>query len=318
MKKFYPLILFFILILTGCSKDPETPESIPPKLVVSDSVLDFDSLKTQLPITIRNSGNGVIKWKTVTGDMSWIKSIPDSGSVGSSEQLILIQVNRDLMTAGQNNGEIYISTSFAGYKKITIKALNPQVTGGITDIDGNSYHAVKIGSQYWLKENLKVKHSPDGDAISYSPPDGDESNVKEYGCLYTWDVAMRYSTNPVNQGICPDGWRIPNDDDWQTLINFAGGMDLAGGELKETGTSHWESPNIGATDKYSFSAIGAGDRHNTGAYDWFNRGGIYWSATLYNSADAMYWSFRNYDDDGYTINCYRDNWLSVRCIKSDK
>ena len=128
---------------------------------------------------------------------------------------------------------------------------------------------------------------------------------------------MNGSTNSVNQGLCPDGWRIPNDYDWNILINVVGGMDLAGGALKDTSSSNWQLPNVGATNSSGFTAGGSGDRVNTSEYLWFKTGAVFWTASLYSGKTAaMVWSLRNSDDDGYTTNIPYDDASSLRCIKN--
>src|SRR5690606_32953633 len=81
-----------------------------------------------------------------------------------------------------------------------------------------------------------------------------------YGKLYNGYVIM----DP--RGMCPTGWHIPTLDDAQTLINYAGGYSYAAGELKTEGTSYWNSPNMGATNSYGFSALGAGQREFNGPF----------------------------------------------------
>ena len=147
---------------------------------------------------------------------------------------------------------------------IISKTSSAKQTGGtITDIDGNSYRTVIIGEQEWMGENLKVTRFNDGKEIPYVPEmdewtrvtgpayswyDNDISNKDTYGALYNWFA--------VSSGkLCPAGWRIPDDSDWEVLTDFLGGLSVAGGKLKETGTSHWTLPNSGATNETGFSAL---------------------------------------------------------------
>ena len=121
----------------------------------------------------------------------------------------------------------------------------------VTDIDGNVYNTVTIGTQVWLKENLRTTKLNDGTEIPYvtsggiwaglSTPgycyyDNSWSNAITYGALYNWHT--------VNTGkLCPTGWHVPSNEEWETLITYLGGDSLVGGKLKETGTAFWESPN---------------------------------------------------------------------------
>ncbi len=107
-----------------------------------------------------------------------------------------------------------------------------------------------------MAENLKVKHYRNGDTIStgysnqewpnlstgaYAVYDNNDSNANTYGYLYSW-----YAVND-SRNIAPEGWHIPTDEEWQTLVEYLGGSSVAGGKLKEEGTDHWQSPNLGAS-----------------------------------------------------------------------
>ena len=101
----------------------------------------------------------------------------------------------------------------------------------ITDYDGNLYHTVAIGSQCWFKENVKTTHYADGTAIPLASgsditdaaryyPNGDADNVSVYGYLYNHFAAMRGNPPADSHGICPEGWHVPSNIDWQTLANY--------------------------------------------------------------------------------------------------
>jgi uncharacterized protein (TIGR02145 family) len=138
----------------------------------------------------------------------------------------------------------------------------------VTDFDGNVYHTITIGSQVWMKENLKVTHYRNGDAIqnvsdnstwegltsgAYCNYGNSTTNGNSYGRLYN-GFAVSDSRN-----IAPAGWHVPTQAEWNTLISYLGGASVAGGKLKST-TIDWNSPNTGATDAYGFSALPAGYR----------------------------------------------------------
>lgn len=161
--------------------------------------------------------------------------------------------------------------------------------GSVTDIDGNVYNAVKIGSQIWMIENLKVTKFNDGNPIPYGTDvtvwsvqtnlstfaycwcDDDIANKDTYGALYNW-----YCVN--TNKLCPEGWHVPDDNAWTSLINYLGGDSIAGGKLKESGISHWSSPNTAATNKSGFSALPGGYRNGPTFYDLHLYGG-WWTST---------------------------------------
>lgn len=186
----------------------------------------------------------------------------------------------------------------------------------VTDIDGNIYNTVEIGTQIWLQSDMKVLHYPDGSPIievwSYNDND---SLANIYGRLYTWDAAMNYSTVEKTQGICPNGWHIPSDDEWSTLGNFLGGDLIAGGKLKESGSTHWNSPNIGATNESGFTALPAGEYDDT-HYQFLNLYNVIWSSTEASSSYAKYRYLSNESESLNTYTYFKDFRYSTRCIKN--
>lgn len=200
--------------------------------------------------------------------------------------------------------------------------------GTVVDIDGNIYLTIPIGTQVWMAENLKVTHYRNGDPIpnvtngqtwsglssgAYCAYNNSSGNIDTYGLLYNWHAVSD------NRNIAPDGWHVPTDGDWQTLITYLGGQATAGGKLKETGTAHWSTPNTGATNSSGFLALPAGRRVDFPVgIDGFT--GLEAIAGFWSSSypDDFYgWSrILYYDSEG----AVRDNrprfeGLSVRCVK---
>lgn len=204
----------------------------------------------------------------------------------------------------------------------------------LTDYDDNEYNVVVIGTQTWMQENLKVTHYKTGTAIpevtdnstwiglttgAWCYYDNDEDNIA-YGLLYNW-----YTVNTGN--LCPTNWHVPSDDEWKTLEMYLG-MSLEqanaqnyrgnneGGKLKETGTTHWSSPNTGATNTSLFTALGSGDRYSaTGYFANLKYDASIWTSTNHSSPYAW---FRELSFNEQTINRqndYKKNGKSVRCVK---
>lgn len=194
----------------------------------------------------------------------------------------------------------------------------------IKDGDGNIYTSVTIGTQVWLVENLKTTSYNDGtpiphitydDAWEYLPApafcwyhNSSERYKNTYGALYNW-----YTVNSDN--ICPKGWHVPTDEEWTTLIDFHGGESIAGGRLKESGTTHWLSPNEGATNQSGFSALPGGSRNMEGLFENIGRGGGWWSTAEFgdNGAWSRYMIFNN--SNAYRYGYNKKQGLSIRCIK---
>ncbi|MDP3003129.1 MAG: fibrobacter succinogenes major paralogous domain-containing protein [Bacteroidales bacterium] len=196
----------------------------------------------------------------------------------------------------------------------------------VTDIDGNVYNTVTIGTQVWMKENLKTIKYNDGTAIplvtdgaawvALSTPgycwyNNDAATYKAtFGALYNWYT--------VNTGkLCPSGWHVPSDAELTTLTTYLGGEIVAGGKLKETGTTHWLSPNTGATNESGFTALPGSNRTEIGTFYSFGYNGNWWSSTVYSTTDAWYRNmnysysdvYRNYYPKihGFSVRCLRDN-----------
>ncbi|MCD4693727.1 MAG: hypothetical protein K8R79_12490, partial [Calditrichales bacterium] len=155
----------------------------------------------------------------------------------------------------------------------------------VTDIDGNVYKTVKIGSQVWMAENLKVTHYRNGDLIPNVAGKSEwknlgigaccnyDNNAAAYGLLYNW-----YAVND-SRNIAPAGWHVPAEKEWQTLIDYLGGEAVAGGKMKERGTAHWKRPNTGATNSSGFSALSSCYRNDKGTFYGIGNEADYWSGS---------------------------------------
>jgi len=192
----------------------------------------------------------------------------------------------------------------------------------VTDIDGNVYHFITIGTQVWMVENLKVTHYRNGDLIPNVTDNTAWSNLvtgaycdynngpgisTTYGKLYNW-----YAVND-SRNIAPSGWHVPTDAEWTTLTTYWGGESIAGGKLKEVGTTHWQSPNTGATNESGFTALPGGWHSD----DFYGIGETcrWWSSTAGGNGG---WERII---DNYSAEVERSSYasstlgLSVRCVK---
>jgi uncharacterized protein (TIGR02145 family) len=214
----------------------------------------------------------------------------------------------------------------------SIIIFNPDLTyGTMSDIDGNTYKTIQIGTQTWMAENLKVTKYSNGSAIplvtdeaawaalttpGYCWYDNDAATHKgTYGALYNWYVVDTVSNGSKN--VCPMGWHVPTDAEWTSLITYLGGEDIAGGKLKETGKTHWKDPNQGATNESGFTALPGGLRSLDGVSYNIGISGSWWSSTEYLYPYGAYlWSFGYIDSKACrSYNDGKINGLSVRCVK---
>lgn len=127
----------------------------------------------------------------------------------------------------------------------------------VSDFDGTVYKTVTIGRQVWMAEDLRVTHFRNGEEISILKNCGqmtpacviDKKSNKVY---YNWYAVIN------ERNIAPEGWHVPSREEWQELIDYLGGEDLAGGKLKEEGTINWKTPNFGGTNESGFTALPTG------------------------------------------------------------
>jgi uncharacterized protein (TIGR02145 family) len=207
----------------------------------------------------------------------------------------------------------------------------------VKDVQGNVYKTVTIGNQVWMKENLRTGSYRDGSWLLtnlysdfewagaaeacciYHPSyvdglDNESGVLNAYGRLYNW-----YAVTD-SRGLCPVGWRIPTEADWEELIDYLGGAEVAGGKLKSRRTvpdahPRWEDPNTDASDAVSFAALPSGYRSSLGSYEGIGEYACWWSSTEY---DANYaYSYYIYSGDTYLelSNDRKRAGYSVRCIK---
>jgi len=194
----------------------------------------------------------------------------------------------------------------------------------VTDIDGNVYAGITIGSQVWMATELKTTKFRDGSAIpavtdnvawgNLTTPGmcdygNTAANAATYGKLYNWYAVA----DP--RGLCPEGWHVPAQVEWISMLDAIGGIYEAGGKMKEVGTTHWSSPNSYATNESGFTSLGGGYRNYQGVFKDLSYNVGYWSSTPSNSGYAMYiglW-FMNKDVDNYALD--KKSGINVRCIQ---
>jgi uncharacterized protein (TIGR02145 family) len=208
---------------------------------------------------------------------------------------------------------------------LNINALLPNT---IVDIDGNLYNTINVGSQTWMKENLKVGKYRNGDIIPNNLLAGQWTTTRSgalteisnpsdnFGKLYNFFAIAD------SRGLCPLGWHVPSDTEWEILENQLGGSLEAGGKLKTTGTNtagtgYWASPNTGATNSIGFSALPAGCRGGTAGdiigapyYAYF------WTSDEYGSNRAWHrWLYYSLPECN-KFDAPKQSGFSIRCIKN--
>ena len=220
--------------------------------------------------------------------------------------------------------------------------VNPEAIGygELTDYDGNVYTTVVIGTQEWIVENLRVTHYADGTAIpeitldadwlaedgtaghdgAWCYYDNDSSYLSGYGLLYNgWSVLNAKELCYFERdGVQETGWRIPSKVDLETLRDYLG-EGIAGAKVKEIGTTHWNTPNLGATNSSGLSLVGGGYRSDSAAFDKINQQGVMWSRTEDVVDFDLYYAIAYYDaitlDAPAALALPNTYGMSVRCVR---
>lgn len=222
-------------------------------------------------------------------------------------------------------------------KKIVIISLiltahlssNGQTVGaGVADIDGNNYSTVILGDLEWMSENLRTTRYSNGDLIPFTMDPAtwltyttgasthyDDVSLPYFGKLYNWYVVGD------SRNVCPTGWHVPDSVEWSTMIDLFGGLTVAGGKLKSTGTWQtstglWSDPNLGATNESGFNGLPGGIRS---ANDGFSLSvqidGFYWSSSDVLTNFAWEQRLTNSETSVTSIGLGKNYGMSIRCAK---
>jgi len=210
---------------------------------------------------------------------------------------------------------------------ITFQKVYPLAPTTVTDIDGNVYNTVTIGTQTWMVEDLKTTHYRDGSAIAkvtdnaewaalssgaWCDYNNDDAMGTKYGHLYNWYAVVNASN------LCPLGWHVPTSAEWTALADYLGGKPVAGGKLKEAGTVNWTTPNADATNETGFTALPGGYRSNSdGTFGIINGYVNIWGSDEQIGEPARSWYvYMQFDNAYLNIGTYFKNCgFSIRCIK---
>jgi uncharacterized protein (TIGR02145 family) len=272
--------------------------------------------------SVASSSSSVVKSSSSSAKSSSSEAMSSSSSAKSSSS----EAMSSSSSAKSSSSNAISSSSSSSIVYSTIKDAR----------DNQTYRIVTIGSQTWMAENLKYlpsvvrprtgsKTTPHYYVYGYDGTNVTDAkataNYNTYGVLYNWPAAMNgtasSTTNPSGvQGVCPDGWHLPSDAEWTELTDYLGGAIDAGGKLKETGTTHWNSPNTSATNETGFTALPGGFRFVDGAFERIGLDGFWWSATEGGTSLAwyrlMYYDYSNVyrhhsnEELGFSVRCLRD------------
>ena len=210
----------------------------------------------------------------------------------------------------------------------------------VTDVDYNVYNTVLIGSQCWMKENLRTTHYADGTELSYLYPNNTPATQTTYGLLYDWNTVMHgansSATNPSYvQGVCPNGWHLPSLSEWEQLKTYVSSQSIyrcndnsdyiaksLAAKTEWANYNNWNNTccvgwEINSNNTTGFSAMPAGYVETNGVtYTNFGVCTDWWSSTI-NWGDYVFQGYIYYNSTVLTLgDCHRNHHLSVRCLKN--
>jgi uncharacterized protein (TIGR02145 family) len=307
--------------------------------VITDTITNVNQITATCTSTITDMGGYPITGVGVCWNNTGNPSISDSlttDSIGTGTYVSQL--------SGLTPGVIYYLRSYASNMQGVAYGEEVQFTtiasfscsDQISDYDGNVYNTVQIGTQCWMKENLKTTHYSDGTnlvdgtniTVSYDYNtkyhfDFNDNPVftQIYGKLYTWAAVMNEASGSINfpsgvNGVCPFGWHMPSNAEWGLLSTYLGGNLVAGGKLKMASPSQWNSPNTGATNSSGFTGLPGGDKlYYNGDYVNLGSTGYFWSTSEYD-VDKGWSFFIMHDSQEFdSFQMYKGMGLSVRCLR---
>lgn len=223
---------------------------------------------------------------------------------------------------------------------ISLFALVSNAQEVIYDIEGNAYDTVIIGNQIWFKQNLKTTKYNDGSQISCPGPkkgaDGEWYKTKDGAyawhldnILYKDTIGALYNWFAASSGkLCPEGWRVPTDEDWKNLANSLGGFDVAGKKMRSTLakdrtkeeieadpiTPYWMLSDL-PTNESGFTALPGGTRSYEGAYDGFYMAAYFWGSSSQSKYYGWYVTTGFASEDLKLGKSLKNTGMSVRCVR---
>ena len=325
-------LLSVLMVISACKKGKELILSAP--TVETKYAVNISPTWATLEGSINANNQSTIvtfEYDTTTSYKQSINATPDTinGNIfidGSAyiTGLKASTIYHFRVKAVNSSGTIYgrdttFTTAGTGGSRIIF---NPDLAyGSVTDNDGNTYKTIQIGTQTWMAENLKTTKYNDETAIPLVKDAVAWTELATPGyCWYTNDsvsYGALYNFYTINTGkLCPMGWHIPSDVEWTALTTYLGGESVAGDKQKETGLTHWQSPNTGATNESGYTALPGGYRINDGSFSSLRRNGYWWSSTESSSVNAYYTDLFYDSDNGARDDSDKKAGFSVRCLQN--
>lgn len=312
------LMLVLLMLASSCKKDDTTPS-----LSKTDPVITWAN-PADIGYGTLLSATQLNATANVPGSFIYTPASGTILNVGTNQDLKVVFTPTDAAAYNSISKTVKINVNVSSWNVIIF---NPNLSyGTVTDIDGNVYKTITIGLQTWMAENLRTTKYCDGSAIpevtdgmiwgnlttgaycNYNNTSNSDA-IATYGRLYNW-----YALNDSRK-LAPSGWHVATVVEWNTLTDNLGGYEIAGGKLKETGTTHWYSPNEAATNVSGFTALPGGYRYYDGTFHYIGNYGFWWSSSEHYTSIAWY-RHLDYNDGDFGYNIISEvAGFSVRCVK---
>jgi uncharacterized protein (TIGR02145 family) len=321
---------FALLLICGCKKKKDDEPVILFPVVTTSAVISIGQVNATSGGNVTYDGGGAITARGVCWNALEIPTINDSKTNDGTGT-----GNFTSSIAGLNPATTYFVRAYAtnsagtSYGRTLLFVAQQDGGGTITDIDGNIYHTVNIGTQVWMVENLNVSRFRNGDSITniedsawwsgcgtvpaYCDYQNNPAHSLIYGKLYNW-----YSVSD-SRNIAPAGWHVSSMEDWGLLMVYLykprPDYYTPGGQIKESDTTHWKSPNSCATNECGFTALPGGFRYSFGPFILMGYNSDWWNAEEYNASDGAVFFVQSDDCNLYSGYSDKGSGLSVRCVK---
>jgi uncharacterized protein (TIGR02145 family) len=316
-----------------CVKNTTSSGSALIPTVTTDSVTGITSNSATLggnvtqdggsPVTSRGVAYGLSTNPSTSGNIT-----TDGSGVGSFVSTLtgLTASTTYYVRAYATNG---VGTAYGNEISFSTNSSNGfSSCGGVTDVDGNSYQTVQIGTQCWTQSNLTVSKYRNGDNIpnitdntqwsqtntsntgAWCNYNNDANNGTTYGKLYNW-----YAVND-SRGLCPTGWHVPTDSEWNVMVKYLdpnADTVSAGWQNTNAGTALKSATGWNGTNSSGFTALPGGNR--TGLSDFDGSLGTWWSSTAIGSGSTWCRNLRSSYSEVHRGNCDKRYGGSVRCIR---
>jgi uncharacterized protein (TIGR02145 family) len=336
MKKYFEIsgIILIVILNFSCKKaQPALPTDISTTSVTDVLYATATSGGTVIDEDGTFTGSKGVCWGTTSGPTIENNFTIDGSGDGdyTSSVFGLLPGTLYYLRAYIINGalteygnEISFTTHVTGVK------FNPGLTyGTLSDIEGKIYKTIVIGSQVWMAENLRTIKFNDGTDIPLVTGNADWTNLltpaycwfADNESLYENIYGAHYNWYAVSTGkLCPAGWHIPLDSEWQIMADYLGGNSVAGAKIKEAGTNNWTTANEDATNESGFTALPSGLRETyDGTFGGQGIMGGWWSGTsLDPSPLSAAWCRWIHADTVVLVRAeiFKKDGFSVRCIKN--